>query len=213
MAKLLGALERLPRSRRMPPRREAAAICVFLDRDGVINRKQPEDDYVKRWEEFEFLPGAIEALRLLARAGCRTVVVTYQRGIALGRMTAEAVDDIHARMRHALAEAGARIEAVYYCPHDNGSCDCRKPGTGLFLRATRELPGVDFSRAIVIGDSVKDMQAGARLGCRTVLIADAETAAGRLDELTRQGLAVAGCVGSLLEAVVQHVIRPSVVRG
>jgi D-glycero-D-manno-heptose 1,7-bisphosphate phosphatase len=72
---------------------------VFLDRDGVINRKPPEGDYVERWEQFEFLPGAIEALALLAAAGIRAVVVTNQRGVALGRMTLGDLDDIHRRMQ------------------------------------------------------------------------------------------------------------------
>ena len=106
------------------PRRPSA---VFLDRDGVINRKAPEGEYVTRWSEFAFLPGALDALRALAGAPVRVVVATNQRGIARGRMTAGDLAAIHARMRGAVLEAGGRIDAIYHCPHEGG-CDCRKPG-------------------------------------------------------------------------------------
>ena len=199
MAKATGARDGMSLSMAEPP-------CVFLDRDGVINRKRPEGDYVKAWGEFELLPGVPEALRLLAQAGCRVVIVTNQRGVALGRMTVQGVEEIHRRMREALAQAGARVDGVYYCPHDNGSCDCRKPGTGLFRRAQRDLGYVDFSHAVVIGDSEKDMEAGSRLGCRTVLLVEPGAAAEKLAELRARGIPITGHAASLLEAVVEHVI-------
>jgi len=197
-------MTRAANSREAPAR--PARRCVFLDRDGIINRKRPEGDYVKAWEEFELLPGVPEALRLLARAGCRVVVVTNQRGVALGRISAQALEEIHRRMREALAQAGGRLDAVYSCPHDHGSCDCRKPGIGLFRRAEQELAGVELSTAIVIGDSVKDMEAAARLGCRAILIAEPDTAAARLEALRSRGIPVSAHAASLLEAVVEHVI-------
>ena len=137
---------------------------AFLDRDGTINEKAPEGEYVTSLSQFRYLPGAEDAIRLLADAGWRVLVVTNQRGIALGRMTAEAVDEIH---RHLLE---LPIAAVYVCPHEKGVCDCRKPGTGLFLRAKRDFPEIDFARSVVIGDAPSDIAAGEALGCRTILV-------------------------------------------
>jgi D-glycero-D-manno-heptose 1,7-bisphosphate phosphatase len=137
---------------------------AFLDRDGTINEKAPEGEYVTSLAGFRYLPGAEDAIRLLAAAGWLVVVVTNQRGIALGRMTAESVDEIH---RHMLE---LPIAAVYVCPHQRDTCDCRKPGTGLFLQAKRDFPEIDFSRSVVIGDAPSDIAAGAALGCRTVLV-------------------------------------------
>jgi D-glycero-D-manno-heptose 1,7-bisphosphate phosphatase len=146
-----------------------AVKTVFLDRDGVINRKK-DDDYVKSWAEFEFLPGAKAALGLLSKSGYRVIIATNQRGIARGLMTPDDLTDIHRRMQEELAEAGAVITAIYYCPHDSGQCICRKPETGLFLQARRDFPDIDFARSILIGDSSSDMEAGDRLGCRNILV-------------------------------------------
>jgi histidinol-phosphate phosphatase family protein len=151
------------------PGPRAFVNTVFIDRDGVINRKR-DDDYVKSWAEFEFLPKAKEALALLSRSGYRVIIVTNQRGIARGLMTAADLSDIHRRMQDELAEAGALITAIYHCPHDSGECTCRKPETGLFLQAQRDFPDVDFSRSILIGDSTSDMQAGDLLGCRNIFV-------------------------------------------
>jgi D-glycero-D-manno-heptose 1,7-bisphosphate phosphatase len=172
---------------------------VFLDRDGVVNRTPPEGDYVERWEEFEFLPGAIEALELLAAAGIRTVVVTNQRGIALGRMTMADVDEIHRRMQAELAAHGAACAAVLVCPHDREACECRKPGVGLFLQAKELIPAIDISRSVVIGDKATDLLAGYRLNCPTFLVGDATALAGILTE--HPHLRVAGRGSTLLEVV------------
>jgi D-glycero-D-manno-heptose 1,7-bisphosphate phosphatase len=147
-------------------RRDGAVrlTTVFLDRDGVINVKAPEGDYVKSWREFELLPGAVEGLSLLRAAGLRLIVVTNQRGIALGRMSARDVEDIHRRMR----DVGVVVDAVHYCPHDTDSCDCRKPNTGMFER-----DGVDFATAAIVGDSESDMEAGRRLGLTLVKVGPA----------------------------------------
>jgi D-glycero-D-manno-heptose 1,7-bisphosphate phosphatase len=143
---------------------------VFLDRDGTINVKMPEGRYVERWEDFAFLPGAKAAIRRLNEAGLRVIVVTNQRGIALGRLSEADLAEIHRLMSAELAAAGARVDAIYHCPHDHGECDCRKPGTGMFLQAQVDYPGITFEDSAVVGDSLSDMQAGARLGCRTILI-------------------------------------------
>jgi D-glycero-D-manno-heptose 1,7-bisphosphate phosphatase len=139
---------------------------AFLDRDGTINVKAPEGEYVTSPAEFRYLPGAEEAIRLLASAGWRVVVVTNQRGIALGRMTAGAVDEINRTLLE------LPVAAVYVCPHEKGTCDCRKPGTGLFLQAQRDFPEIEFARSVVIGDAPSDIAAGEALGCRTILVGE-----------------------------------------
>ncbi len=145
---------------------------VFLDRDGTLNVKAPEGSYVERPSELELLPGAAKAVRLLNRANLWTGVVTNQRGVALGRMSALDVDDVHRRLAHLLAREDAFLDAIYTCPHEAGSCDCRKPEPGMLMQAQREYPGLDFARAAMVGDSPSDIEAGRRLGLVTVLIAD-----------------------------------------
>lgn len=147
--------------------------AVFLDRDGVINRKAPEGEYVTSWESFAFLPGALEALALLAGSPLRVVIATNQRGIALRRMTDHDLRDIHERMVAAVKEAGGRIDAVYYCPHEVG-CRCRKPEVGMFEQAAADL-GLRLAETAVIGDSASDMLAAQRIGAARVLIGSSDS--------------------------------------
>lgn len=152
--------------------------AIFIDRDGVINKKMPDGDYVKSWEEFEFIPGTIEALRRLAEAGYALFVVTNQRGIARGLMTHAHLERIHANMRTELARHGVYLAGIYYCPHDyDDNCDCRKPKPGLLLRAAKE-NNLNLSDAILIGDSEKDIQAGSAAGCKTILLGGGKDLAG-----------------------------------
>jgi D-glycero-D-manno-heptose 1,7-bisphosphate phosphatase len=144
--------------------------AVFLDRDGVINRKLPEGEYVTRWDRFELLDRVPEAVKLINRAGFLAIIVTNQRGIARGLMSEADLVAIHGRLLEELHKSGARLDAIYYCPHDLDACDCRKPKTGLFERSRRDFPGLRFEDSLVIGDSQSDIEAGRRLGCRTVLI-------------------------------------------
>jgi len=166
--------------------------AIFLDRDGVINRKRPEGDYVKSWEEFEFLPGALEGIRLLAGLARRLIIVTNQRGIARGRMSEADLARIHANMREAIGAAGGRIDAIYHCPHEEGSCECRKPRPGLFLQARRDFPEIDFARSLVVGDARSDIEAARRVGAPAALIGaadsglEADLAAGSLEELAHR---------------------------
>jgi D-glycero-D-manno-heptose 1,7-bisphosphate phosphatase len=171
---------------------------AFLDRDGTINVKAPEGAYVERWEEFRFLPGAEAAIRRLNDSGIRVVVVTNQRGIALGRLTEADLEGIHARMRAALGAAGARVDAIFHCPHDHDECDCRKPGIGMFLEARAEIPGISFAESAVIGDSLSDMEPGARLGCQTVLL---DPKGKRAAEAAAAGIPIDLVAGTLAEAV------------
>lgn len=146
----------------------ADLAAVFLDRDGVINRKAEEGQYITSWQDFEFIPNALVGIRTLATAGIPIVVVTNQRGIALGRMSDEDVEDIHRRMSAAIAAAGGRIDAIYYCPHDVG-CGCRKPEIEMFRRAADDL-GIALERSAVVGDSPSDVLAATRIGALRVMV-------------------------------------------
>jgi D-glycero-D-manno-heptose 1,7-bisphosphate phosphatase len=143
-----------------------SARAAFLDRDGTINRKAPEGEYVTSPDRFEFLPGAERAIELLAAAGWLVVVVTNQRGVALGRMTLDDVAAVNARMAH------LPIAGVYVCPHERGSCDCRKPATGLFEQARGGLGGIEFGQSVVIGDAPSDIAAGEAIGARSFLVGE-----------------------------------------
>jgi len=173
---------------------------VFLDRDGVINRKPLEGDYVKCWEEFEFLPRAPEALRLLKEAGIRVIIVTNQRGIARGLMTERNLEEIHKRMLAELARVQASVDAIYYCPHEEGVCDCRKPRVGLFRQAQQDFQDIDFANSAVIGDSLKDMEAGTQLGCLTIFIANGMQEKILCDQAIAKGIRIDVVVSSLFEA-------------
>ncbi len=145
--------------------------AIFLDRDGVLNRKPPEGAYVTAWSGFRFLPGVVEALASLAARTRRPMfVVTNQRGIALGRTTAAAVDDISARMTQALGAAGVTLGGIEVCPHDLDICDCRKPGVGMFMRILDRCPALDLADSVMIGDSLADVEAAERLGIRAFVV-------------------------------------------
>lgn len=160
---------------------------VLLDRDGVINRKPPEGSYVAHWRDFELLPGADIAIAALNRSGRRVLVVSNQRGIALGLYNRSDVDETHDQLQNRLRDCGAHIDAFYYCPHDKDQCDCRKPGTGLFNRALRDFPDLAMLRGLVIGDSLSDIEFARNLGLPGIFIrGDIETQSpgvGRAEEL------------------------------
>ena len=140
--------------------------AAFLDRDGVLCRRAASHDYVKSPDEFAWLAGAREGVRRLNEEGWLVLVVTNQRGVARGLMSAGDVDAIHARAQRELAAAGARIDAFYVCPHaDEDACGCRKPAPGLILRAAREW-GVDLGASFLIGDDERDVEAARRAGVR-----------------------------------------------
>ena len=142
--------------------------AVFLDRDGTIAR---DVHYCRRPEDFELLPTVPEAIRLLNANSFKVAVITNQSGIARGYFTEETLAQIHNKMEHELARNGARVDAIYYCPHHpDDDCECRKPKTALFLRAAQELD-INLSRSFVIGDMQMDIDAGKALGCKTVLVA------------------------------------------
>jgi D-glycero-D-manno-heptose 1,7-bisphosphate phosphatase len=146
--------------------------AVFLDRDGVINRKPAEGDYVTRWEDFKFLPRVVGAIALLNRAGFYVIVVTNQRCIAKGLLTVAELETIHQRMSDFLTEHGARIDAIYYCPHDmKPICRCRKPAPGMLIDAARDHK-IELTASWMIGDSDFDIEAGRNAGCKTARLLD-----------------------------------------
>ena len=158
-------------------------LTLFLDRDGVINRRMP-GEYVKYTDEFIPEPGMPEALRLLSGLFGRIVVVTNQAGIGKGVMDESDLDRVHRKMFEIVQAGGGRIDRVYYCPHrPDAGCDCRKPATGMAFQAKADFPDLDFSRAWIVGDSVADMKFGLALGMKTVLITGKAEEAGLLETM------------------------------
>jgi D-glycero-D-manno-heptose 1,7-bisphosphate phosphatase len=143
---------------------------VFLDRDGVINEKMPEGHYVRSEGDVHLLPGVPEAIAKLNCLNIRVIVMSNQRGVALGLMSAEAVERIHAYLQRELAKFGAHVDAFYYCPHDKNSCLCRKPSPGMFEQALRDFPEISAERSVMVGDSLSDIEFGRNLGIQTVWI-------------------------------------------
>jgi len=154
----------------IPPKLKTALRTVFLDRDGVINRKMPEGQYVTGWEHFDLLPGVAEAIAALNRKGLRVLVVTNQRGIALGLYSEADVKHIHEQLELTLAESGAHVDGFYFCPHDKRLCGCRKPGPGMFHQARADFPEITPETSAIVGDSLSDIEFGRNLGMRTVFI-------------------------------------------
>ena len=144
---------------------------VFLDRDGTINVRADEGDYVRTADDLRLLPGAARAVAMLNRAAIKTVLITNQRGVARGLMSADQLDQVHARLAQELRREGAHLDAVYVCPHPADSCVCRKPGPGLIHQALREDPAIRLEEAVVVGDADTDIQLGLGLGIRTVRVA------------------------------------------
>jgi D-glycero-D-manno-heptose 1,7-bisphosphate phosphatase len=142
--------------------------AVFLDRDGVINENRA--DYVKRWEEFVFLPHVFEPLRQLAQNGLLTIVVTNQSAINRGLVSRETVETIHRRMCEVISRNGGRVDAVLTCPHrPDENCTCRKPRPHLLLQAAERFD-LDLSRSYLIGDALSDIAAGLAIGCCPILV-------------------------------------------
>lgn len=172
---------------------------IFLDRDGVINRDSP--DYIKRWEEFDFLPGSLEAIRRLTIEGFRLILITNQSVINRGMVPPATLDEIHHRLRKAVAAAGGRIEAIFYCPHrPDEQCDCRKPAPGLIFQA-RQRYGIDLARTAMIGDSAKDILSGRNAGCGVTILVRTGNGPAAEEELAAVGFRADAVVDDLPAAV------------
>jgi len=143
---------------------------LFLDRDGVINKKI-DNDYVKAWEQFEFLPGVIEALKILSAKFGKIIIVTNQQGVGKQLMSEDDLHAIHKKMIIDIEKAGGRIDKIYFAPQlKSENSDYRKPAIGMALQAQKEFTDIDFSKSIMVGDSYHDMQFGKKAGMTTVFI-------------------------------------------
>lgn len=150
---------------------------LFLDRDGVINQRI-QDDYVKLPDEFEFVAGVTQALKIFATLFNPIIVVTNQQGIGRGLMTNSQLNLVHEKMLKKVSESGGRIDAVYYSPDlKNTNSFSRKPAVGLALKARKQFPSIKFKQSIMAGDSYSDILFGHRLGMLTVLIGTDKEAA------------------------------------
>lgn len=148
---------------------------VILDRDGTINVDR--DDYVKSADEWEPLPGALEAIAQLNHAGVHVVVATNQSGLGRGLFDMAALNAMHAKMNKMLAAVGGRVDAVFFCPHSpEEACHCRKPAPGLFEQIAERF-GVSMKGVPVVGDTLRDLQAGVALGCEPHLVLTGKGAA------------------------------------
>lgn len=143
---------------------------LFLDRDGVLNRRIV-DGYVKLPEELEILAGVPDSVAKLNEVFGLSVVVTNQRGIAIGYMTEAELTAVHRKLETELAHSGAHLDGIYFCPHDrNEDCACRKPYMGMAMQALRRFPQIDFTKSFMVGDTRSDMQFGRSLGAVCVWI-------------------------------------------
>ncbi len=182
------------------------AKAVFLDRDGTIN---VELEFLHRPEEFRFIEGAPQAIKLLNDAGFRVIVVTNQSGIARGYYDEAAVMRLHRFVDEELARFGASIDAYYFCPHhpeystdpEGKACRCRKPGAGMLLKAAADL-SLDLAASYMIGDKITDVQAGLNAGCRPILVRTGYGAAEAA--LLPQGIAVFADLLCAAEAIVEN---------
>ena len=152
---------------------------LFLDRDGVINLHYP-NDYVKSWDEFYFLEGALDAFTALGKMFRRVIVVTNQQGVGRQLMTLEDLEFIHTEMLKEIRKHGGRINAIYAATDlkENDVKEMRKPKIGMAKRAKKDFPEIDFSKSIIVGDSASDMEFGRNAGMITVFVGDTH----KLDE-------------------------------
>lgn len=141
--------------------------AVFIDRDGTINVNV---GYIDNPEEFKIYPGVIEGIKLLEKKGFKIIIVTNQSGIGRGYFSKKTLEKINQKMKDELSTNGANIDAIYYCPHHpDENCDCRKPKTGMLETAITDF-NINAEKSYFIGDRILDMEAGRRIGCKTVLV-------------------------------------------
>lgn len=155
-----------------------AGPAIFLDRDGVINRRRP-GDYVLNWSEFVFVPGIRSALKQLSSLGLPLIVISNQAAVGKGLLDPSGLEDITTRMHQTLLSDQVFLFAAYYCIHrSTEGCICRKPKPGLLFRAAQD-HNLDLSRSIFIGDSDTDLQAAQAAGCKPVLFSSGLLASSR----------------------------------
>lgn len=151
---------------------------IFIDRDGVIN-KDPggwtEHSYVTKWEDFYFLPGSKGALKKLTDAGFEIILISNQAGVSKGYYTKEKLDDINENMLKGIKASGGKVKKTYYCLHkESDNCDCRKPKTGLFKQAEKEL-NIKAQDSFFIGDGKMDVEAAEKMNLKSILVLSGKT--------------------------------------
>jgi histidinol-phosphate phosphatase family protein len=142
---------------------------LFVDRDGVINYEKKED-YIHTWDEFKFYEGVPEAMKTFASVFKHIIVVTNQKGVGKGLTKLDDLHTIHANMEHEIEKAGGRIDAIYYCSDLDDESPFRKPNPGMGLQAVKQFPDIDLTKAIMIGNTMSDMEFGRNLGVYTVFL-------------------------------------------
>jgi histidinol-phosphate phosphatase family protein len=178
-----------------PPRcADPAFDIVFLDRDGTMNARVLR--YVTTPAELDLLPGVAEAVAALNRTGARVVLVTNQRGLATGELSVQQLEQVHDALQERLSLSGAQLDGIFVCPHDDGTCHCRKPAPGLFEQALAAAPWADPARCVMVGDMVSDVEPAASLGMRTVLLGSE----GRTDARWERASSLPDAVRRLLES-------------
>ncbi len=173
---------------------------LILDRDGVLNCEPPGAGYVMEPEDFRWIPGALDGLATLRRAGVRLSVATNQSGIGRGLMGLEQLQAVHARMLAEAAAGGGALDALFVCPHaPEAGCQCRKPAPGLIETAIAQ-SGILASETLVVGDDARDLEAAARAGVAAALV---RTGKGRETEAkTNHRIPVYDDLAALARAVV-----------
>lgn len=147
---------------------------LFLDRDGIINRRIVAD-YVKSPDEFEFLPEVPKAIKLLSDIFGKILVVTNQQGIGKGLMTIYDLRRVHVKLLNEVEGKGGRIDKIYFCPElAQSNHSDRKPGIGMALKAQNDFPEIDFSKSVMVGDSVSDMEFGRNAGMKNIFISSSD---------------------------------------
>lgn len=143
---------------------------LFIDRDGVIN-KEKKGDYIYNWEEFEFLDGVLEALKICNTLFDHILIMTNQRGVGRGLMTRKQLLDIHDKMKQTITSNGGRIDDIYYCIDDGDASPNRKPNPGMGLRAARDYPTIDLKKTFMVGNRMSDMKFARKLEIKSVFVA------------------------------------------
>jgi D-glycero-D-manno-heptose 1,7-bisphosphate phosphatase len=142
---------------------------LFIDRDGVINHEKA-NDYVHTWEDFKFCNGVLEAFEIFAGIFKYIIVITNQRGVGKGLTKLEDLSTIHTNMKAAIEKANGRIDAIYYCSDVENDSTNRKPNPGMGLQAVKDFKDIDLTKAIMVGNTMSDMQFGRNLGVKTIFL-------------------------------------------
>lgn len=161
---------------------------IILDRDGVINFDS--DQFIKSPDEWKPIPGSLEAIARLNQWGWRVVVASNQSGVGRGLFGMDTLNAINDKMVRSLAQAGGRLDAIFFCPHSaDSTCDCRKPKPGMFVQIGERF-NVDLSGVPVVGDSLRDLQAGVAVGCKPYLVLTGKGGKTQLDSALPEGTVV-----------------------